>query len=312
MPRWPIFGVSDNRNARVSDTGSLGPHVFDRFGGGGPPPLILDTYSAAAAYSAARRLRTAYTGAAIRVRRSSDNTEQDIGFSGNSLDTTALSTFVGAGNGFVVTWYDQSGNARDVTQATQANQPRIVNAGTIDVQNFLPSIFFNSSTARLSLSTPFLFGAGAMTAMFVASKTSASGTIASETNNAAGTAIYRMGKGATGDNAAVLFRNNASTTVLSNSTLLANAINANLQQVTYKDTGTAVTAYQGLTAGTPAAYTRSGVFTLDLFTLGGDIRGNTNQDPWNGGYISEAIFFTSALSDTDREAIASNQVSAFP
>ena len=42
--------------------------------------LLLDQYGAniTAAYSL-RKLRTAYTGSAIRIRRFSDNSEQDIG-----------------------------------------------------------------------------------------------------------------------------------------------------------------------------------------------------------------------------------------
>ena len=53
------------------------------------------TASSEAAYSL-RKLLTAYTGSAIRVRRSSDNTESDIGFDGSgNLDTSALLTFVG-------------------------------------------------------------------------------------------------------------------------------------------------------------------------------------------------------------------------
>jgi len=34
-------------------------------------------------------------------------------------------------DGFVETWYDQSGNGHDVTQLTASNQPKIVNAGTL-------------------------------------------------------------------------------------------------------------------------------------------------------------------------------------
>lgn len=103
---------------------------------------LLDTYSgAAAAYSAARRLSSTYTGALIRVRRSSDNTEQDIGYNGsNVLDQSALTTFVGAGNGFVTTWYDQSGNGNNVTQSTAAAQPRIVTSGTVLTENSKPCI----------------------------------------------------------------------------------------------------------------------------------------------------------------------------
>jgi hypothetical protein len=60
---------------------------------------LLDTYSGAAAAYSLRKLRTAYTGPAIRVRRSSDNTSQDIGFNTDgTLDTTALTTFVGSNN----------------------------------------------------------------------------------------------------------------------------------------------------------------------------------------------------------------------
>jgi hypothetical protein len=111
---------------------------------------LLDTYSgSSAAYSAARRLSSTYTGALIRVRRSSDNTEQDIGYDGsNVLDESALTTFVGAGNGFVTTWYDQSGNGRNQSQSTAANQPRIVNSGVIDKLNSKPCIRFTDASSR--------------------------------------------------------------------------------------------------------------------------------------------------------------------
>lgn len=135
----------------------INPYQF-----GVPFTGLLDTYSGAtAAYSAARRLATAYTGALIRVRRSSDNTEQDIGYNGsNSLDESALTTFVGAGNGFVTTWYDQSGNGNNVTQTTAIRQPRIVNSGTVETMNSLPTIYFSE---RNFSSTNFLSGASSAT-----------------------------------------------------------------------------------------------------------------------------------------------------
>jgi hypothetical protein len=97
-------------------------------------------------------LRTAYTGSAIRVRRSSDNTEQNIGFDVNgNLDTVALLAFCGVGNGFVTTWYDQSGNARNATQATAANQPTIVNSGVVltDGNNLRPTVKFDGTNDEL-------------------------------------------------------------------------------------------------------------------------------------------------------------------
>jgi hypothetical protein len=92
---------------------------------------LLDTYPGAAVAYSLRKLRTAYTGAAIRVRRSSDNAEQDINFIGGDLDTASLLTFCGAGNGFITTWYDQSTNANNSTQATAASQAQIVSSGSL-------------------------------------------------------------------------------------------------------------------------------------------------------------------------------------
>jgi hypothetical protein len=112
--------------------------------------LLLDLYPSAAAAYSLRKLRTAYSGSAVRVRRSSDNTEQDIGFTGNDLDTTALTTFVGAGNGFVTTWYDQSGNIRNATQTTQANQPQIVVSGTVLTQSGKPIMKFTANSQVLN------------------------------------------------------------------------------------------------------------------------------------------------------------------
>jgi hypothetical protein len=45
-----------------------------------PPSLLLDLYPNAAVAYSLRKLRNAYSGSAIRVRRSVDNTEQDFGF----------------------------------------------------------------------------------------------------------------------------------------------------------------------------------------------------------------------------------------
>jgi hypothetical protein len=72
--------------------------------------LLNESYGsgAAAAYSV-RRLNGLYTGNAIQVERSSDNTTQDIGFDSNGdLDESALTTFCTGTTCRVRTWYDQS------------------------------------------------------------------------------------------------------------------------------------------------------------------------------------------------------------
>ncbi len=78
----------------------------------------------------------------MRVRRSSDNAESDIGHlatlgaNGNyMLDTAALLAFTGGGNGFVVTWYDQTGSGANATQSVAASQPTIVTSGVVETMN---------------------------------------------------------------------------------------------------------------------------------------------------------------------------------
>ena len=106
------------------------------------PPLDI-AGSAAAAYSL-RKLSYAYTGPVVEVRRSSDDTTAD--FTADEVEDGTLAAWVGAGNdGFVATWYDQSGNSRDATQATAGYQPKIVNNGSVVTEGGKPAIEFDGS-----------------------------------------------------------------------------------------------------------------------------------------------------------------------
>lgn len=71
-------------------------------------------------------------GNQIRVRRASDNAEADIGVNASThlIDSAAIATHCGASDGFGVTTYDRSGNARDFTNATTAEQPKIYDGAT--------------------------------------------------------------------------------------------------------------------------------------------------------------------------------------
>ena len=120
--------------------------------------LLLDEYGTnnKLAYSV-RKLRTAYTGSCMRVRNGS-SVELDIGFdSSGNLDESALLTHCGAGDGFVVYWYDQSGNGGDMQQRT-ARQPQIVSSGVVLKQNTKPIITgrvtSGGSPSSLELTTP--------------------------------------------------------------------------------------------------------------------------------------------------------------
>jgi hypothetical protein len=108
---------------------------------------LLDAYPNASLAFSLRLIRRSYNGNAIRVRRSSDNAEQNIGFIGGTLDTSSLTTFCGAGNGFVTTWYDQSANGYNATQTTAANQPQIVSGGSVLTVNSKPTVYFNNKSS---------------------------------------------------------------------------------------------------------------------------------------------------------------------
>jgi len=116
--------------------------------GGAPPPsftYVLDeNNNNTVAGFAFFKLRNAYSGNCIRVRRASDNTEQNIGFSGDWLDESAVASFCGASNGFIVTWYDQSGNGKDMTQSTTSLQPQIYNGSAVLKMNGTPAATFTS------------------------------------------------------------------------------------------------------------------------------------------------------------------------
>jgi hypothetical protein len=66
----------------------------------------------------------------LRVRRSSDTVEQDIGFSGDGLDTAALATFIGANTGTVRFLYDQTGNGNHLLNTVASQAPIIVSSGS--------------------------------------------------------------------------------------------------------------------------------------------------------------------------------------
>ncbi|HET6377931.1 MAG TPA: arabinofuranosidase catalytic domain-containing protein [Methylocella sp.] len=106
---WNSAGMS---SAAASSATSA---VISAFAAVTPPAGALGIWSV---------LRTAgWNGNCLRVRRASDNAEQDIGFAGNVVDWPAADAFAGGSNLFVTKWYDQSGNGADLTQAALANQP---------------------------------------------------------------------------------------------------------------------------------------------------------------------------------------------
>jgi hypothetical protein len=89
-----FFGAMLNVGSSANDYVKVDPST----GGSAPTPAYSgfgDVFGGATAYYSLRQFTEAETLNAIRVRRSSDDTEQDIGFDANGdLDSTALLAFV--------------------------------------------------------------------------------------------------------------------------------------------------------------------------------------------------------------------------
>ena len=120
------------------------------------PTLLLDSFSDVATAFSLRQLRGAFTGSAITVQLASGSTN-GIGFnSGYTLDTAALSTFVGSSSAYVKSFHDQmagstsqnTGGAYDVSQSTLANMPQIASV------NGLETLVFSGSQQLSGLANP--------------------------------------------------------------------------------------------------------------------------------------------------------------
>jgi len=95
--------------------GQFNPVAFYQYG---KPAYInepvLDFYTGAKVAFSLRKIRTAYSGNCIRVRRSSDDAELDIGFTGKLMDADALLSFIGANNGYRVNLYQKGEDWIDI------------------------------------------------------------------------------------------------------------------------------------------------------------------------------------------------------
>lgn len=109
---------------------------------GGPKPILDQITSPANAAFSFRKLRSAYTGDCCRVTNSGA-TALDIGFSGDYLDVSALTTHLGGGSG-TITMYDQSGNGYDLENTVGAPS---IQLGAYSTQTGLYCVYLNGTSA---------------------------------------------------------------------------------------------------------------------------------------------------------------------
>lgn len=87
----------------------------------------------------------------ILVRRSSDNLLGEFNY--EEIINGKLESWVGTGNdGFVHTWYDQSGKGNNLVQNLNPNQPKIIANGSLVLENNKPALEFNGVSNYFSRS----------------------------------------------------------------------------------------------------------------------------------------------------------------
>jgi len=151
-----------------------------------------------------------YNGNAIRVRRSSDNAETNIGFVSGVLDTATLVSFVGAGTGYVTIWYNQSGNSVNLTQTNTALQPTIIKAGVLNEVN--GKVAIECISQGMSTVAVLIEGAFGVTSGFVVSKLSSNRGVVSSLGGTGYYMLFNEGDGTT------RFRFNGTTAIITDAT----------------------------------------------------------------------------------------------
>lgn len=114
-----------------------------------PSTYLLDVYTGAkSAYSVFKLSENIEYP--FQVTRSSDNAILDVPFSGDYVDISALTTFIGSDNCYVSIIYDQSGNLNHQFQGPTTSQPYVASAGVLHYINSLLAFDFNGSTRYCS------------------------------------------------------------------------------------------------------------------------------------------------------------------
>ena len=240
---------------------------------------FLDIYPGATAAYSLRTLRGAVqTSPVVQVRRSSDG--QLSNFTAPQVIDGTLTSFCGAGSGFVRTWYDQSTQLNHAVQTTDSLQPRIVNAGVLDTSGGKPALVFGVASFGVTmLPTSPINNAANCCFFFVTQNSNSLGNWSWIVGERAGQGNFFIGK--------------RQGSAIAHTSLAGDIANTNIAQraVSYWQLGTGISAYQiNNSFATISNWTSSSAW--QIATRGGAER-------WNGP-IQEFIYYpTSQASNKD-------------
>jgi len=269
----------------------------------------------ARAYSL-RRLRRSYAGAAIRVRRDVDQGQVNIGFTETGgLDSAMLLSFAQTSNVFIVTWFDQSGNERHLTQGTGASQAKIVDAGVLLTSGGKPTAAFDGVDDHYYDHIPSLYAAGSSTVSAVLKAVkptdqkrwwaeSNATLVGNQYSLLAPDAYAALQYGAPVVSTAI---DNTEPTYRGSIAIFDGLIH----QISAWDSGTTMAQLaDGAIDNAGFSYVRSGTFSsMDRFALGGVVRAGALSGLAMS--FSESIWWESKLSNTQRKAAETSQKSFY-
>lgn len=127
--------------------------------------LLLDRFGLSPSFAfSSRKLREAYTGYSIRLRRNTDNAQADVAFDNNNVvsdnsivtivdvgtsvltlnSTMSLSSFRNGNTMYASIWYDQGTNGFNAEQTTTSKQP-VFKMNSNGFSNGMPSLGFTGN-----------------------------------------------------------------------------------------------------------------------------------------------------------------------
>lgn len=270
-----------------------------------------------------KRLTSAYTGPLIRVRRSTDDTEQDIySISGNNvsagfLNISALQSFIGANTGYVVTWYDQFGG-NHISNPNKLRQPIVISAGVLIQDNSYPSIYFNNNILSGTTTNFKSMSATTFIGILKNISTNAGSYIAGDCNTTINASRYFWVNGSVKSNEVKLIIINDVSTVYSGSTgsLEVSSFTSGVsREVIVQDNRTnikiASNKNKNLTVdNTYSSQLSSTTLTTDVFCVGGFFNTGTPGAYVNCN-ISELIFLNTVLTNDDYNKLMYSGISTY-